>query len=178
MRPSPEWQAKAKYKANAILKEYSEIHSLVLPIPIQDVIEFYMQDVNFITSDDYDFPEGVSALARRDISIGWMVIVNGNECKERQRFSSAHEFGHMALMTNTSKEVHCSTDKGSWEEKLCDMFAGHLLMPEAFVRSYYELHPSPYVEDIARAFKVSQQVAEIELEYLGLPVKSKFSVEF
>lgn len=178
MRPSPEWQAKAKHKAKEILKEYAETRELKIPIPIQEVIESYFPDVNYIVSEDDVFPEGVSAFASRDITIDWLIVVNANECVERQRFSSAHELGHMSLITNTAKEVHCSTDKGSWEEKLCDMFAGHILMPEEFVLSYYETHPSPYVEDIARYFKVSTQVAKIELESLGLPIQSKYTVEF
>jgi Zn-dependent peptidase ImmA (M78 family) len=169
-----EWQNYCKSKADEILREFSEHNTLTIPVPIQEIIESYVGDVNFVTHEDLDFPEGVSAFAQKDILLGWLVVVNGKECVERQRFSSAHELGHMALIQNQSSRVFCSTDKGSWQEKLCDRFAGYLLMPEGFVRDFYRKHPSPRLEEVAKAFKVSLPVAEIQLNLLKLPFNRSF----
>lgn len=174
MNLSEEWQTYSKNKAEEILREFSEYQRLKAPIPIDEIIESYVGDVQFITHEDYDFPPGVSAFAQKDIQLGWIVVVNGLECIERQRFSSAHELGHIVLIPNHVGKVFCSEDKESWHEKLCDRFAGHILMPEWLIERFYHLHPSHYVEDIAKYFKVSRPVAEIQLRILGLPFKRKF----
>ena len=169
-----EYRNKAKSKAEEILAEYHDSHPLKSPIPIQDVIEEYLGDVQFVTTMDPIFLEGVSAFAKKDMEMGWVVAINDMECLERQRFSSAHELGHIVLIPPGQKEtVYCSTDKSTWIERVCDLFAGHILMPENFVRAYCREYPSAFLEDIAKAFKVSRQVAEIQLRILGLSVRSK-----
>ncbi len=165
----PEWRSKAKNTANEVIVEYYESNPLKVPVPIHDVIESRLCDVQVVVSYDSSvFAEGISAFARKEMDIGWIIAVNGNECVERQRFSAAHELAHILLMPNSRKVEYCS-DSDEWVERLCDFFAGHILMPEAFVRLYYEKHPIPYLEDIARFFKVSRDVARIQLSFLGLP---------
>ncbi|MEK7578964.1 MAG: ImmA/IrrE family metallo-endopeptidase [Patescibacteria group bacterium] len=173
MHPPPEWKNKAKHKANEILAEFAEVHTLTIPIPIRDVIESYVVDANVITSLDPIFADGISGFARKEMDVGWVIALNGNECPERQRFSAAHELGHIVLMRSPRKIEYCSTDNTSWVERICDLFAGYLLMPEAHVRAYCRVSPRPYLEDIAKTFKVSRQVAEIQLKLLGLPFTKK-----
>jgi Zn-dependent peptidase ImmA (M78 family) len=168
-----EWINISKHKAAEILNEVSDSCALVLPLPIEEVIESYIGDVNIIKRSDYNFPEGVSAFATKDMTLGWLIVVNARETVERQRFSIAHELGHIVLLKNQANKVFCSTDSRSWDEQLCDRFAGDILMPEEMVRSIYKSITSPYVEDIARIFKVSRPVAEIQLRHLGLFVNKK-----
>ncbi len=167
----PEWQIKAKNKVNKILEDAKDV--IKAPIPIKEVIESYLVDVNFITHMDYDFPEGVSAFSTKDMVTGWLIVINGKETLERQRFSAAHELAHIVLFINSQKMVFCSTKGRGWDEDLCDQFAGDLLMPEEMVREWHKSTPTPYVEDIAKLFKVSRPVAEIQLKRLSLPFKSK-----
>lgn len=169
-----EWQIRAKEKAEEILAEYFETHPHIAPIPIQDVIEEYLGDVQFVPVMDPFFPAGVSAFTRKDMELGWIMVINEMECIERQRFSSAHELGHVVLIPPELGEiVYCSKNNGHWVERACDLFAGHLLMPEKAVRAYLRAYPSAFLEDIAKVFKVSRQVAEIQLRLFGVPVRSQ-----
>ena len=173
MNTTTEWNNVCKNKANEILKEVvGDLSSLKGYIPIYEVIQSYVGDVDIIISMDYKFPPGVSAFATKDMNLGWIIVVNGLETTERQRFSAAHELGHIALITNQPMKVFCSNEKESWHEKLCDRFAGDILMPDEMIRDHYISNPSPYLEDIAKAFKVSTQVAEIQLKRLGLSFKT------
>jgi Zn-dependent peptidase ImmA (M78 family) len=106
------------------------------------------------------------------MEIGWLMIINGRETPERQRFSAAHELGHLVLFKNQPNNVFCSSDS-SWNEKLCDLFAGYILMPEMLVRALYKSTSSPYLEDVAKTFRVSRLVAEIQLKRLSLPFQRK-----
>lgn len=170
---SKELQDRAKAKANEIIAEFYESRPLKhVKVPIKEVIESYIGDVNYVISINEVFAEGISAFATKDMETGWLIAVNGKECVERQRFSAAHELGHIAFLKTQEKRVNCSTHSKSWEERACDFFAGCILMPEGFVRLYYETNPFPYLEDIAKIFKVSRPVAEIQLGFLGLPFKN------
>lgn len=173
-----EWQIKAKNKVAEILGEANDNGLLKTPIPINDLIEAYLGDVTIKTTMDNLFPVGVSAFSKKYMDIGWLMVINGKESVERQRFSAAHEFGHTVLITNQAKTVYCSRNGKGWDEDMCDQFAGDILMPEILVRKAYELVPSPYVEDIAKMFKVSKPVAEIQLKRLGLPFKVREFIRF
>lgn len=169
-----EYREKAKLKAEEILSEFFETHSVMAPIPIRDVIEEYLGDVQFVEIGKQHFADGVSAFTKKDMELGWIVAINEMECIERQRFSSAHELGHIVLIPPELEEiVYCSTDKSNWVERACDSFAGHILMPEKAVRAYCRINPMPFLEDIARAFKVSRMVAEIQLKTFGLAFRSQ-----
>ena len=165
------WKIRAENKVKEILTEVSDSLSFKTPVPIQDIIEQYVGDVNIVTRVDIDFPEGVSAFTTKDMNMGWLIVVNGRECTERQRFSMAHEFGHIVLPIKYANKVFCSTNVIGWDEKLCDQFAGDILMPENMVHALYKKNSYPLLGDIARAFKVSWAVAEIQLKKLGLPFR-------
>ncbi len=175
MRIPDEWQIKAKNKVDEIFSEVKDYCDIKAPIPIKDIIELYLGDVQCVVkSTDGLFPEGVSAFSTKDMNFGWIIVVNGRESPERQRFSAAHELGHIVLLTNQSKTVYCSRDGVGWDEDLCDRFAGDILMPEAMIREIYKTNPRPYVEDLAKLFKVSRTVAEIQLKRFGLPFNWRF----
>jgi Zn-dependent peptidase ImmA (M78 family) len=169
-----EWKNIAKNKVDEILKEVSDSFQLKGPVPILDIIESYLGDVCIISKMNYPFPEGVSAFSQKDMRQGWIIAINENEIVERQRFSAAHELAHIVLFTNNPNMVFCSKESSDWTEKLCDRFAGDILMPEEMVRSLYKLNPLPYLEDVAKTFKVSRPVAEIQLKRLNLAFKYKF----
>ena len=172
-----QWKNRSKHKANEILKEvYGE--SLNLPVMIKEVIQGYVGDVEIHSRTDFPFERGVSAFSTRDMERGWFIVLNGNESVARQRFSAAHELAHIVLVPNEPIIVFHSDDDGSWVEKLCDWFAGDILMPEAAVRNVYQYEPFPNVEDIAKLFRVSKQVAKIQLEHLNLPFRVMPGISF
>lgn len=166
------WKILAKNKVNEILNEVSGCLTLKTPIPIKSVTELYLGDVNIVThiSAELGFPEGVSAFSTKDMNNGWIIAINGRECIERQRFSLAHELAHIVLNLNQAKKVYCSTEGRGWDEDLCDQFAGDILMPENMVRAMYQTN-KPLISDVAKTFKVSLPVAEIQMKRLGLPFK-------
>lgn len=179
MQIPDEWRVKAKNKVNEILKEAQDSGYFKTPIPIRDVIESYLGDVHCVVKSNSElFPQGVSAFSTKDMNIGWIVVVNGQECTERQRFSAAHELAHIVLFPNQPKTVFCSKNVRGWDEDLCDEFAGDILMPEMMVRELYKATPSPYIEDVARIFKVSKPVAEIQLKRLNLAFRRRIPVRF
>ncbi len=163
------WQNLAKHKADEILEEVSSSFPLKAPVPITDIMEEYVGDVQIVISTDYAFPDSVSALCKKDMDVGWLILVNGKEPSVRQRFSIAHELAHIALFTYQPNTMYCSHNVNDWMEDVCDQFAGHILMPESLVREYYQSISRPQLWEIATAFKVSRVVAQIELQYLGLP---------
>lgn len=172
-----QWKNLSKNRAHQILKEvYGE--SLNLPVIIKDVITKYLGDVEIHSRFDFPFKRGVSAFSTRDPERGWFIVLNANECIVRQKFSAAHELGHIVLVPNEPEIVYHSEDNESWVEKLCDRFAGDILVPEPAVRNVYQYEPFPFVEDIARLFQVSRQVAKIQLEHLELPFRMMPGISF
>jgi Zn-dependent peptidase ImmA (M78 family) len=165
----PAWRNLAKNKAKEILEEVALGSPMKAPVPIHDIIEAYVGDVQVVVSMDEIFPEGVSAFATKDMNLGWVVVINGREPLVRQRFSAAHELAHIALFVNQPKKVFCSHRSDDWFEKLCDRFAGDILMPDRLILDFYRSTPSPYLGEVANYFKVSRQVAGIQLGRLGLP---------
>jgi len=175
MNISPEWRVRAKTKANEILEDVAPSCPMKAPVDINEVIKAYVGDVHIEVSFDPVFPEGVSAFSTKDIILGWLILINGRDATVHQRFSAAHELAHIALLPNQRNREYCSTHSKDPYEKLCDRFAGHILMPDALVRDFYKSTPFPYLWEFARKFNVSTQAAEIELKRLGLPFKKLMS---
>lgn len=72
---------------------------------------------------------------------GYKVILNENQSQERQRFSLAHELGHLLLHkcgmsgSISSPKFRSGVDSNMAEEQLCDQLAAEILMPSM---SFYE----------------------------------------
>ncbi len=167
----PGWKILAKNKAQEVLDEVGDFLKIKAPVPIKEIIEHYVGDVHIVVRTDVNFPVGASAFAQKDMNLGWLIVVNGRECVERQRFSLAHELAHIVVPINPSERVYCTNGCNAWDEKLCDQFAGDILMPENMVREIYKSNPKPFIGDVAKTFKVSWPVAQIQLKKLGLPFR-------
>ena len=72
---------------------------------------------------------------------GYSVVINENAPHSRQRFSLAHELGHILLLETDSSAIkltkatryrssNSATQARKAEERLCDAIAAELLMPE------------------------------------------------
>jgi Zn-dependent peptidase ImmA (M78 family) len=106
-----------------------------------------------------EMDEGQSgyALTKRDGSS--VIIVNELERRERQRFSTCHEVGHIVLRL---KSDHRETPSWSYSKRdeneiACDIFAAELLMPfDAFKRDVDREEPSfELVERLRAQYVVS-----------------------
>ncbi len=76
------------------------------------------------------------------VSNGYSVVINDKVTAARQRYSLAHELGHIILLANEpfplghkgSPQYRSATDMKRDEENLCDEIAAELLMPQKLFR--------------------------------------------
>ncbi len=99
----------------------------------------------------------------------WLILLNGAERPERQRFSLAHEFKH--VLDNPFIDVLYpatgSLSPAERAEQVCDYFAACLLMPRMWVkRSWATGTQEPRA--LARQFDVSRQAMQVRLLQIGL----------
>ena len=99
----------------------------------------------------------------------WIIQISGDEAPVRQRFTLAHELGHIVLHPNadTSLVPYGDVTAAQRLERACDHFAACLLMPKTWVKRAYCADGLQSVPDIARLFNVSYEAARIRLEQLG-----------
>jgi Zn-dependent peptidase ImmA (M78 family) len=99
----------------------------------------------------------------------WLVVLNGSEPATRQRFSLAHEAKHIldhrfvALMYSSFPD----SERRDMIERICDYFAGCLLMPRPWVKSIY-CSGVQHLPELAQRFGVSQAAMSVRLKQIGL----------
>jgi Zn-dependent peptidase ImmA (M78 family) len=91
-----------------------------------------------------------------------VIVVNANDNGERQRFTLAHELGHLVL------KVHADLD----EEKAAHRFAGALLMPAEALRKEVGEHRTAIslgeLIQLKRVFGVSVQMIAYRCKDIGI----------
>nr|DAS72131.1 MAG TPA: IrrE protein [Caudoviricetes sp.] len=115
-----------------------------------------------------NFEKNISGMVVNNAD-GKYIYVNKNDTPERQRFTIAHEIGHI-LLHHVQKEEYFvdyrNNVKYDDREFEADNFAAALLMPrEKSINVWYETED---VDDFAKAMKVSRAAASIRLINLGL----------
>lgn len=101
---------------------------------------------------------------------GAVVSINSTIPRTRQRFTLAHELGHLLLSdpTETYLPVHGRPTTPSQIERFCDEFAGSLLLPGARVRSVAHRRESlEKLVTISGEFGVSASAAFVQLRRYG-----------
>jgi len=101
------------------------------------------------------------------------IYLNASDSYERQRFTLAHEIGHVVLHHPENEEDEYrmvdyrgrnqTFDPKEWE---ANIFAANILMPEEKTKQIWEQLND--VDDFARYFEVSRSAAAIRLNDLGL----------
>jgi predicted transcriptional regulator len=98
----------------------------------------------------------------------WIVALNSTEPGARMRFTLAHELFH--VINHTTKQWLHPDDhlmsSATKAERLADYFAGCLLMPKRFVKSY--VGRGYKVQALANTFEVSARALAVRLSQLGL----------
>ena len=144
------------------------------PIPnLVDLLEERGIKVLAMSLPDID---GLTARVRReDRSVASVVVVNRGDWGERQRFTLAHELGHMVL--GAAPKID--------EEKAAHRFAGAFLMPAETLRSKVGKHRKSMgwgeLFELKRIFGVSVQALTYrckDLGIFGVPVVRKLFDEF
>jgi Zn-dependent peptidase ImmA (M78 family) len=97
------------------------------------------------------------------------VVINATEPFTRQRFSLAHEFKHI-VDHRFAKLVYSAfptNQRSDLTERICDYFAGCLLMPRPWVKSLYYSGVQEGME-LARHFAVSPAAMAVRLNQIGI----------
>ncbi|AZH81670.1 ImmA/IrrE family metallo-endopeptidase [Plantibacter sp. PA-3-X8] len=102
------------------------------------------------------------------------IYLNAGDAEKRQRFTCAHELGHLRRRGITkgerigyvdSRDLEARTGRNP-EEVWANQFAAELLMPAAAVRALWAQAESP--SRLARVFGVSPAAVDVRLTSLGL----------
>lgn len=143
--------------------------------PIADLAEI-IEDLTGTDVGTVPLPEGVSGICVIDPERATSIIlVDSTHVAERQRFSLAHELGHL-LFGNGTHVDSAATDRTP-QEILCDEFARYLIIPPSGIRSWLSASRTAtsdhYVDEramalIARHFGASPEATRIQLHRMGL----------
>jgi Zn-dependent peptidase ImmA (M78 family)/transcriptional regulator with XRE-family HTH domain len=117
------------------------------------------------------FPDGVDGLALTDPQAGNTVLAVGETVHwERQRFTLAHELGHLIAGDRVVEAV--TSTSSSPTETAASEFARNFLVPLADLRSRAEGRTEPWdelaVASLAWEYRVSPAVLAIQLRRAGL----------
>jgi hypothetical protein len=130
--------------------------------------------INVVRSDEVG-PNVAGMIARdrrRGGPSGFVVTVNANDNRRRQRFTLAHEIGHFLLHRDLMDDgivddTMYRSPLGEWYERQADRSAGDCLLPANLVRAEYRTG-NRSLSGLARTFDVSRKAMRIRLDQLGL----------
>lgn len=119
---------------------------------------------------DLDGDSGYAEFREHDPDQPFWCVYNINERPDRQRFTMAHELGHVVLGHvvdgRMPKRDTNFAPRGDLDEVAANYFAASLLMPEKLVREMAEYITS--VERLASRFRVSPSAMGNRLKNLGI----------
>lgn len=150
----------ARQMARKVLKD---MKIAVPPVDVKEVLERKGYEYMEVAA----FMDGVDALI-----VDRYAAVNANHSVHRQRFSIAHELGHMEMNHDISyyrSDITIDnpptsithTDIEESYEKEANAFAGELLVPLEILKK--EFGKKPEIPELSRVFWVSQQVVSIAI---------------
>jgi Zn-dependent peptidase ImmA (M78 family) len=93
------------------------------------------------------------------------ILVNNNDDPRARAFTLMHELGHVIL---AARGEHV----GPRTERWCESFAGHVLMPSAWLREAWSRSMANtslgQIRDVARSFRMSPRAAAVRITRAGL----------
>ena len=114
-------------------------------------------------------------VCRKSATDDYVIFYNASDHEVRQRFTIAHEIGHIVLGHLANREEclrdpreHYSIDNFDPKERDANRFAAALLMPADAVRAAVAHMKDPTLARLADLFKVSKLAMEIRLKSLGI----------
>jgi Zn-dependent peptidase ImmA (M78 family) len=99
----------------------------------------------------------------------WVIVLNGAEPANRQRFSLAHEFKHILDHPFVDQLYGAidARDRHAWTEQVADYFAGCLLVPRPWLKRAFTTE-TQHLGQLAVRFGVSQAAMNTRLNQVGL----------
>jgi len=155
----------------------------VAPVQIDQIAEKYAHIVR------KQLPPEVSGmlvpLPPEGAKFRWAIVVNQENVEVRQRFTIAHELGHLLLHRYTTPHADAGykvrfrdqdSSAGSIKEEIeANQFAAELLMPEDLILSRLETigfdYTSPDVETATMVRKLSSIAKEYEVSTQALSIR-------
>jgi Zn-dependent peptidase ImmA (M78 family)/DNA-binding XRE family transcriptional regulator len=166
--PAGWFSPRSKEPIEAAQEVLSAIEATSPPVSVEDAADALGARV-VIDSFGTDALSGF-VLHRPD---GAVVAANQEQAPTRQRFTIAHELGHIALVHHADFHIdlaHRASDPPGYDwrqERAANAFAANLLMPAGWVRSDY-IGGTKSVAQLAKRYGVSSEAMGIRLETLGL----------
>jgi Zn-dependent peptidase ImmA (M78 family) len=170
--------ANAKQKAQQLLKEAG---ISTLPVPVEDLARRLGARLSY-----EPFDEDISGMLAR-LEGGAVIGINTSHVATRQRFSVAHELGHLVLhqgrqLILDKREVRVNLrDRNAasgtdMQEIEANAFAAELLMPHQVVLDMVtkavsrstRISADQFIREAASRFEVSVQAMEYRLASLGV----------
>lgn len=149
----------AERQATLLLEELSVRapalpHSLLADLPFLTV----GQHASFSAS-------GLTTYTKR----GWLILLKSDEPRVRQRFSLAHELKHILddPFIDSLYPALGQTSAYDRAERICDYFAGCLLMPKRWLMNDW-CSGRQNIERLAQRYNVSRAAMRVRLTQLGL----------
>jgi len=147
------------------------------PVPVREIARKHRARIVRVSGNDVDI-DGFLYRNKNEVVIG----INQDQASVRQRFTIAHELGHLLLHENNHIRVdrgfrvrlrdHTSGEGADREEMEANRFAAELLMPIDFLRSdlknqEFDLADDNQLRTLAKRYGVSTQALAIRLNGLG-----------
>ena len=134
------------------------------PVIIRDIINFLKKEID-ISVRPWAFgdnTDGIQITKEKLVVIGY----NNLQHQHRQRFTVAHELGHL-LLGHTNKNYDFDINSGDPEEIEANQFAGELLVPLKMLKEDMK-KGNKSIEFIVNNYNVSKEVAWLRLLNLKL----------
>lgn len=160
--------------ADEILKEFGNINDFPLDL------KYLLENIG-ISALPMDFTELEKKLNKGHIlglvlsdENNAVIYYSKNDSLNRQRFTIAHELGHICQHLRPDSTDYPYIDwrieeqSSNPDEILANIFAGELLIPLRKLKEVYMSLRIPNSRDLAIAFGVSTNVMEERLNYLGV----------
>lgn len=155
--------AEARHAAKALLKACSITQA---PVVLNDVVsQLKTEFVLTIRGTKEHLPPEVFAITHTD-NDGTIIGYNENATVTRQRFSVAHEFGHLK-MGHTHGRSSIDLDSADNDEMEANAFAAELLMPQLMLAADIK-RGNKNPEALAKKYQVSIDAMWWRLSKTGL----------
>ncbi len=131
-----------------------------VPVQIHTIVQYLTQDQSYkIFPKAMDLKEKFSGqIVRSGNAAG--IIYNSTHSVVRQRFTFAHELGHLILEHDLRVQTYnemINLKTKSPIEREANLFAAELLMPKTLVSDYLKKHQVKTVKELAEIFNVSEE---------------------
>ena len=144
--------AEARHLASALLKEAGIAQG---PVRLGEIIKHVPKFHNLIVRGTKDhLPSGVYAMTYKEQGMT-LIGYNENTSRTRQKFSVAHELGHL-YMGHLHGQSSIDLNSADNDEIEANQFAAHLIMPPAFIKASIKAGMKD-VEALAAHYEVSSE---------------------